>query len=31
MFQLLPIYVQVEILKGKIIFSRDEALLYSVA
>ncbi|MHA1299526.1 MAG: nucleotidyltransferase domain-containing protein [Candidatus Helarchaeota archaeon] len=30
-FQLLPIFVQIEVLKGKILYVRDENLLYEVA
>ncbi len=31
MFQLLPIYVQIEVLKGKVLYVRDEGLLYEIA
>lgn len=30
MFQLLPLYVQNEVLKGKVIYVRDENLLYKI-
>jgi hypothetical protein len=31
MFQLLPIYVQIEVLKGEVLYVKDEDLLYEIA
>ncbi len=31
MFQLIPMYVQIEVLKGRILYVRDENLLYEIA
>ena len=30
-FQIIPIYVQIEVLKGKVLYVRDEDLLYKIA
>lgn len=31
MFQLLPMYVQIEVLRGKVLYVRDENILYEIA
>ena len=31
MFQLLPIYIQIEVLKGEVLYVKDEDLLYEIA
>ena len=31
MFQLLPLYVQIEVLKGKILYVKDEDRIYEIA
>ena len=30
-FQLLPIYIQIEVLKGKVLYMRDENMIYEIA
>jgi len=30
-FQLLPLYVQIEVLKGRVLYTRDENFLYKIA